>query len=364
LRRRKDLVPGQSLLVGEVTRDLPDIPPELSRYTCRTNMLSLAAFRQIEGAVTEAVARVGARRAGVVMGSSTSGIASAEAAVATWLERGELPPSFDYACLEFGGVASFLAAYAGITGPAFTLSTACSSGARALESARSLLDLGVCDVVLAGGADSLCALTAAGFVSLQAVSDDPSNPFSLHRSGLTLGEGAAVFLLTREPGPIVLLGTGSSGEGYHMSAPEPDGTGAEAAMRAALLDAQIEPRAVTYVNLHGTGTPLNDAMEARAVHRVLGDLVPCSSSKPLVGHTLGASGAIEAGICWLMLDRRAHEGQLRMPPHPWDGVPDPTIPRLHLVDSGNPIMPSSPVVLLSNSFGFGGNNCTVILGER
>ncbi len=362
LARRDDLIPGQSLLVGEVREPLPEIPIHLSRYACRNNALSLAAFEQIEAAVREVMADVGPRRIGVVIGSSTSGIAAAEQAVAERLRSGALPASFDYAQLEFGGVAEFLAAYAGIQGPAYTLSTACSSGARALESARSLLALGVCDAVIAGGADSLCRLTANGFTALQAVSESPSNPFSLNRKGLTLGEGAALFLLTKQTGGVQLLGAGSSSEGYHMSAPEPEGTGAEAAMRAALADAGLAAEAIVYVNLHGTGTPLNDAMEAKAVSRVFGCDVVCSSTKPLVGHTLGASGAIEAAFCWLMLARRAGR-ELPLPPHRWDGIPDPALPRLRLAAVGEHLAPDGLAILLSNSFGFGGNNCALVLGE-
>jgi 3-oxoacyl-[acyl-carrier-protein] synthase-1 len=205
-------------------------------------------------------------------------------------------------------------------------------------------------------------LTAAGFAALQALADGPSNPFSRNRSGLTLGEGAAVFLVTRRRGGIQLLGAGSSSDGHHMSAPEPGGRGAEAAMRAALADAAIAPRDIAYVNLHGTGTPLNDAMEAAVVARLFDRPVPCSSTKPLIGHTLGASGAIEAGICWLMLHERTG-GELRPPPHCWDEVPDPDLAPLDLVRRGARLAPAARAIALSNSFGFGGNNCALILGE-
>jgi 3-oxoacyl-[acyl-carrier-protein] synthase-1 len=361
LVRRDDLIPGRAMLVGEVAGPLPDLPVHLRRYACRNNALALAAFRQIEAEVAEIVAEVGSRRVGVVMGSSTSGIAAAEAAIAEHLRSGALPGAFDYSQLEFGGLTELIAAYAGIDGPAYTLSTACSSGARALESARSLLALDICDAVVAGGADSLCRLTAGGFTALQAVSGAPSNPFSVNREGLTLGEGAAVFLLVKREAGVQLLGAGSSSEAYHMSAPEPAGRGAEAAMRAALADAGVAAEDVAYVNLHGTGTPLNDAMEAKAVHRVFGG-VPCSSTKPLVGHALGASGAIEAGFCWLMLTHGAG-AELRPPPHRWDGRADPGLPALDLVDVDRRLVRRAPAVALSNSFGFGGNNCALVLGE-
>jgi 3-oxoacyl-[acyl-carrier-protein] synthase-1 len=363
LRCRGDLIPGRSLLVADVSEPLPLCPPALSRYACRNNALSLAAFQQIAPTVHRTIAEVGPERVAVVMGSSTSGIAAAEIAVASCLRTGLFPDAFDYVQTELGGVAEFLAAYAGIRGPSYTISTACSSGARAIESARALLELGACDAVVAGGTDSLCGLTAAGFSVLQAVSEAPSNPFSLNRSGLNLGEGSAVFLLTRDPGGVQLLGAGASSDAYHMSAPDPEGTGAGLAMARALSQADVAAEDVSYVNLHGTGTALNDAMEARVVNRLLGERVFCSSTKPLTGHTLGASGAIELGICWLVLTRRA-AAALDLPPHCWDGVRDPALPNLRLVEPGTQVRASGRVIALSNSFGFGGNNSTLVVGQR
>jgi 3-oxoacyl-[acyl-carrier-protein] synthase I len=363
LRYRGDLIPGRSLLVAEVAEDLPSCPPTLSRYACRNNALSLAAFEQIEPAVRRVMAEVGPERVAIVMGSSTSGIAAAETAMAMHLHTGLLPEAFHLVQTEFGGVAEFLARYAGIKGPSYTISTACSSGARAIESGRALLELGVCDAVVAGGTDSLCGLTAAGFSALQAVSEAPSNPFSRNRSGLNLGEGSAVFVLTRDPGGVQLLGAGVSSDAYHMSAPDPAGTGAGLAMARALTEAGVAPEDVCYVNVHGTGTVLNDAMEARVVSRLLGDRVFCSSTKPLVGHTLGASGAIELGICWLLLTRRSAD-TLELPPHCWDGLHDPALPNLRLVQPGTRIKAPEQIVVLSNSFGFGGNNSTLVVGQR
>jgi 3-oxoacyl-[acyl-carrier-protein] synthase-1 len=359
---RTDLVPERRLLVGAVRTRLPPIPEGLQRYACRNNALALAAVRQIEPALQDVVRRAGRSRIGVVFGTSTSGVADAEDAIRHQLATTELTPSFDYAQLEFGGVAGFIADYLGAGGPAYTLSTACSSGARALASARSLLALGVCDAVVTGAADSLCRLTTNGFSALQAVADDVCNPCSVRRTGLTLGEGAVAFLVTAEPGGIQLVGVGESCEGHHMSAPDPDGRGAESAMRHALADAGVEPAAVAYLNLHGTGTPLNDAMECAAVARVLGTGVPCSSTKALVGHTLGAAGAMEAGFCWLML-RAAAGRDLALPPHVWDGARDPALPPLRFATRGEHATGSRAPLVMSNSFGFGGNNCTLVLGR-
>ncbi len=359
---RDDLVAGLSLHVGSVDAALPAVPERLAAYDCRNNALALAALEQIEAPARRAVDACGAARVGVVMGTSTSGVSDAERAIAHQLRDGGLDPRFDYAQLEFGGLASFVADWLGATGPTYTLSTACSSGARALASARSLLALGLCDAVVAGAADTLCGLTAAGFSALQAICDGVTNPCSRNRSGLTLGEGAAVFLVEPEPGGVQLAGVGESSEAHHMSAPEPNGAGAEAAMRGALADAALEPGAIAYLNLHGTGTPLNDGMECRAVERVFGRELPVSSTKPLVGHTLGAAGAMEAAFCWLVLDG-AEGDALPLPPHWWDGERDPEIPPLRLVGKGETALVHGAPHVMSNSFGFGGNNCTLVLSR-
>lgn len=359
---REDLVPGRRLTVGAVEGPLPEIPAALSAFASRNNAMALEALRQIEGPVRDAVARCGARRVGVVMGTSTSGVSDAEAAIRHQEERGGLAPAFDYAQLEFGGIASFAAAALGLEGPAYTLSTACSSGARALASARSLLALGICDAVVAGAADTLCGLTTNGFSALQAICDGVTNPCSANRAGLTLGEGAAAFLVLPSAEGVQLLGVGESSEAHHMSAPDPSGGGAETAMRAALADAALETGEVAYLNLHGTGTPLNDRMECLAVDRVFGSELPASSTKPLVGHLLGAAGVMEAAFCWLVLDRGAG-GTLSLPPHVWDGEHDPELPRVRLVEKGETALVRGPARVMTNSFGFGGNNCTLVLGS-
>ncbi|TMA35138.1 MAG: beta-ketoacyl-ACP synthase [Deltaproteobacteria bacterium] len=359
---RADLVPDRVLRVGAVHDPLPRIPARLAAFDCRNNAMALAALAQIEEPIARALREHGAERVGVVMGTSTSGVADAEGAIRHELSEGGLTPTFDYAQLEFGGLASFAADYLGVRGPAYSLSTACSSGARALASARSLLRLGVCDAVIAGAADSLCGLTANGFTALSAVCDGVTNPCSKNRAGLTLGEGAAVFLVEPGPGGVQLYGVGESSEAHHMSAPDPSGAGAEVSMRGALEDAGLGPDAIAYLNLHGTGTPLNDKMECLAVERVFGRALPVSSTKPLVGHTLGAAGAIEAAFCWLVLDR-AQSGALALPPHWWDGEGDAELPALHLVQKGETAHPRSAPRVMTNSFGFGGNNCTLVLGR-
>jgi 3-oxoacyl-[acyl-carrier-protein] synthase-1 len=360
--QREDLVPGRSLLVASVRRALPRIPPSLARYDCRNNALTLAALEPIEQALRDAVRSAGSGRVGVVMGTSTSGAADTERALAARHASGHLPAWFHYEQLEFGGVAGFVADLLGARGPAYAISTACSSGARALASARSLLRLGLCDAVIAGATDTLCGLTTNGFASLHALSDAPPNPFSANRKGLVLGEGSAVFLLTPEPGGIQLSGVGESCDAHHMSAPDADGAGAEQAMRGALEDAGIAPAEVAYANLHGTGTPQNDAMESLAVARLLGLETPVSSTKALVGHTLGAAGAVEAAFCWMLLERAAGNAFLPLP-HVFDGVRDPALPALRFVEKAEPIAFRGAAHVLTNSFGFGGNNCSLVLSR-
>jgi 3-oxoacyl-[acyl-carrier-protein] synthase-1 len=204
-------------------------------------------------------------------------------------------------------------------------------------------------------------MTLNGFDSLQALARDHCNPFSRNRDGINIGEGAAVFLMSRECSPVALLGAGESSDAYHVSAPDPDGAGAARAMRRALEHAELAPEAVGYINLHGTATPLNDAMEGRAVAEVFGGHTPCSSTKSMTGHMLGAAGAAEAAFLWLMLEPQYATGLI--PPHLWDGAADPAIPSLNLAPAGYSIGLPERCAALSNSFAFGGSNAAVILGR-
>jgi 3-oxoacyl-[acyl-carrier-protein] synthase-1 len=208
-----------------------------------------------------------------------------------------------------------------------------------------------------GGVDSICLTTLEGFGSLQSLSRGRTAPFRKGRDGLIIGEGAAFFLMERgEAGPVLLEGVGESADAHHMNAPHPDGEGAEAALRAALADAGLAPDSVGYVNLHGTGTPLNDSMEAKAMFRVFPSGVPCSSTKPFTGHCLGAAGAVEAGICWIGLS-----GGRFVPPHAAAGEPDPDIPAVDLVEDPRRRVDRGHWV--SSSFAFGGSNCCLVLGR-
>ncbi|AIR89062.1 beta-ketoacyl-[acyl-carrier-protein] synthase family protein [Pseudomonas cremoricolorata] len=351
------------LPVGAVSGELPAVP--LPEQHSRNNQLLYCAALQIEPAIRDAIARFGAARVAVVLGTSTSGIAEASAGIAHYLHTQQFPDDYHYAQQELSAPASFVADWLQLSGPAYVISTACTSSARALLSARRLLDLGLCDAVLCGGVDSLCGLTLNGFSALEAVSAERCKPFSANRDGINIGEGAALFLMTREAnrdGPgIALLGAGASSDAHHISAPDPQGTGARLAMDKALRSAGLRPHDIDYLNLHGTATLHNDAMESLAVHGLFGAELACSSSKPMTGHTLGAAGALEAAFCWLALS--PHNAERLLPPHLWDGQGDPALPPLALVDGTQRLPASGPRYLMSNSFAFGGNNVSLILGD-
>ena len=353
-------LPDRPARVGRVRAELPDIPAALSEYACRGNRLLLAAFFQIRREVEDAVARFGQDRIGVVLGTSTSGIAEGEAALAVHRRTRELPSNFRYAQQELGTPALFLARHCGATGPAYCVSTACTSSAKAFVSARGLLRAGLCDAVVVGGVDSLCKLTVNGFAALESLASSVCNPMSRNRSGINIGEGAALFLMSRAQGdgtPVVLLGAGESSDAYHISAPQPEGVGAEAAMRSALADAGLAAGDVDYLNMHATATPKNDEMESRAISRVFPHGIAASGTKPLTGHLLGTAGATELAFCWLAL--RAG----RLPPHVWDGEADPALPRLALAEKNRRFGRESGRVCMSNSFAFGGNNACLLIGD-
>lgn len=354
-------IPGREALVGRVQGDLPALPRAFWRDDSRNSRLLLAALDEIREDVEEAIAHHGRDRIGIVLGTSTSGIEAGERAIAYRRAHGTLPPEFDYQQQEIGRLAPFLAEFLGVRGPAITVSSSCTSSGKALVTARDMMQLGLCDAVIVGGADSLCRLTLNGFSALEALSSDRCNPMSRNRKGINIGEGSALLLLTWSASAIRFLGAGESSDAHHISSPDPAGLGAEAAMRAALAQSGLTPgRFEGYLNLHATATPKNDEMESLAVARVFPDGIPCSGTKPLTGHMLGAAAATELAFCWLVLHPDWNpQGQL--PPHRWDGVLDPALPRLNLVEEGR--VPKNPSVCLSNSYAFGGNNLCLAIGR-
>ncbi|KPU55459.1 hypothetical protein AN403_2269 [Pseudomonas fluorescens] len=364
MREQAGWVPQRTLPVGAVMGKLATLPADMSHHHSRNNQLLLEATLQIRPDIDSAIQTYGRDRIGVVLGTSTSGIDEASQGLAHYLREKQFPAEYDYQQQELGAPANFLAEWLQLSGPAYVISTACTSSARALMSAQRLLDLGICDAVLCGGVDTLCKLTLNGFSALEAVSEQRCNPFSVNRNGINIGEAAVLFLMTRRAGdsqPIALLGSGASSDAHHISAPEPTGRGALQAMRKALGRANLQAEQIAYLNLHGTATPHNDAMESQAVATLFPAGVPCSSSKPMTGHTLGAAGALEAAFCWLSLsaDNREHA----LPPHVWDGQPDPELPPLHWVTPATRLTSIAPRYLMSNSFAFGGNNVSLIIGD-
>ncbi|WP_176493497.1 beta-ketoacyl-ACP synthase [Cobetia sp. 5-25-4-2] len=371
LRVSDDFSPGTPLSLGRVTARLVDDSDWPAPLSSRNNRLLATALEQLTPEL-EALKRQGIapERIGVVLGTSTSGIGETEAAmdaqraaVAQGTPSADSwPASFEYRRQELGAPAECVAWLSGARGPVYTLSTACTSSAKALASARRLLASGQCDAVIAGGADSLCHMTVKGFMSLEAVSRQQSQPLGAARDGINLGEAAVLFVVTPEHGGVQLTGVGESSDAHHISAPCPDGSGAEAAMRGALASAGRAPGEIDYINLHGTATPLNDAMESLAISRLFGpdgdeaaSRPPAvSSTKALTGHTLGACGALEAAFCWLTLEHG------RLPPHatPREAL-DPSLPALNIVYRDRPETP--PLRVMSNAFAFGGNNISLIL---
>lgn len=352
--------PGRPLPLGRVDAALPSVDHLPLPMRSRNNALALAALAQIRPAVDAAIARYGADRVGVIVGTSTSGVGATEHAIATHQASGELPPQFHYGQQEMGSPAALLAHELQVLGPAYVHSSACSSSAKALASAARLIRMGLVDAVVSGGVDTLCGFTVAGFSALESVSAEQCNPLGATRKGINLGEGAALFLMTREPAAVALCGWGESSDGHHMSAPDPAGGGARIAMNEALRRAGIEANEIDYINLHGTATVQNDAMESRAVNELFGPNVAVSSTKPFTGHTLGAAGAVEAAFCWLAMQDDNDEGVL--PPHLWSGEQDPALPVLNVAQPGARL--GRPIrYALSNSFAFGGSNAALVFGR-
>lgn len=359
MRWRHDLLPeNNAVVVGEVDGPLPDYTAWPHKYRTRNNQLAALAFSQIATEVAQLKQCYGSERIAVIVGTSTSGIAEGEHALALQMKQQHFPSDYHYHMQELAAPAEFISWLAAVSGPSYTISTACSSSARALISAKTLLQAGLVDAVIVGGVDSLCQLTLRGFSALEAVSGGFCQPFSANRDGINIGEGAALFTLQNSSRGIALLGAGASSDAYHMSAPQPAGLGAISAITKACQQAGITAAQLSYINLHGTATALNDSMESTAIHTLGLTQVPASSSKAMTGHTLGAAGAIEAALCWLMLSD--YNPQHYLIPHCWDGIADPQLAQLNLVSPGQ-CQPAQ--YCLSSSFAFGGNNVAVILGR-
>jgi 3-oxoacyl-[acyl-carrier-protein] synthase-1 len=337
-------------------------PAALARFDSRQARLAEQALTSdgLFEAVQAARERHGPRRVGLFIGTSTAGILETERAYRRRAAHGgALPPELDYAgthnCF---GLIDYLRRRLALEGPAAAVSGACAASAKAFASAQRLIEARVIDAALVGGVDSLCFTTLRGFSSLQLCAPQPCRPFDRERNGISVAEAAAFALLERAPASldadaVLVLGIGESSDAYHMSAPHPQGNGAEHAMRAALLSAALPPEAIDYINLHGTGTVSNDSAEGQAVVRLFGSQVPCSSTKGATGHTLGAAGALEAVICALCLQSGLMPGGVHT------REIDASIPLHYLMRS----RAGSLRRVISNAFGFGGMNCSIVLGR-
>jgi 3-oxoacyl-[acyl-carrier-protein] synthase-1 len=348
--------------IGEVPGvDAQRLPAELQLYDCRNNRLAELALRQdgFLDAVDAAAARWSRRRIGVFIGTSTAGIMQTELAYrARDPVSGALPADFEYGTTHNSfSVADYVRRRCRLEGPAMAVSSACASSAKVFGTARRMIEAGLIDAALVGGTDSLCLTTLYGFHSLQLSSPAPCRPFDVARDGISIGEAAAFALLERTSArvggnSILLYGVGESSDAYHMSAPHPEGLGAKRAMQAALNAASLEPGDIDYINLHGTGTPSNDRSESQAVTSIFGPTTPCSSTKGATGHTLGAAGALEAVISALAIRNGMMPGGVQTTRI------DPTLTAHYIKENRH-----APVRrVLSNSFGFGGTNCSLIFG--
>ena len=349
--------------IGEVAGvDNIKLPSALARHDCRNNRLALLGLETdgFADAVRAAVSRYGKQRIGIILGTSTSGILQMELAYRRRdATTGALPDDFIYETTHNAySVAGFAREFFAVEGPAVVVSTACSSSAKVFAAAARMMACGLIDAAVVGGVDSLCLTTLYGFGSLELTSPVPCRPYDAQRRGISIGEGAAFALLERAPesldaDAILLLGAGESSDAYHMSSPHPEGLGARLAMERALADAGLQTADIDYINLHGTATPANDAAEGKAVAALFANTVPCSSTKGATGHTLGAAGAVEVAACALAMRHGFLPGSANTE------MLDPAIDLDYLLTTRSGRVRRT----LTNSFGFGGSNCSLVLGS-
>ena len=355
------IIKGDKFYFGKLKKDFEPINNERYDLRCNRVLKYLVDKLDLSGFEKDEI--------GIVIGTTNSGV-----------EEFETSETKHHA--ELGNPAEFLKWYLGTTNYAACVSTACTSGVKAFSTARKLLENGVCKAVIAGGVDTLASMPSYGFHALEVLSHEKTNPFSKNRNGISLGEGGALFVVTKaakqlgsevsllgwkaqpttvqllsRPAAILLLGIGETSDAYHAATPDPDGVQTVKAIQNALDDANLKPEDIDYINLHGTGTISNDLMEANAIHKVFGDKVPASSTKPLTGHCLGAAASIEAFICYQIL-----KGERDLPIHKFDSEYDETLPKINLVTENTP--QKDVKVCMSTSFGFGGTNAVVILASN
>lgn len=364
LRPARLIQPGFSTCTGEVEMVLPDIRGPLQSYGSRNARIALAALdsegRAFRQAVAAAIARYGADRVGIIIGTSTSGIYETELAYQDYAATGEMPDSFDFKHRHaWVATADFIKKELGLGGPCHAISTACSSSGKAIAAGQRMIETGICDAVLVGGVDSICHMTLFGFRSLELTSETPCRPLDRDRDGISIGEGAALLLLERDrvdASDPLLLGYGESSDAHHMTAPHPEGIGASQAMRTAMSMAGLHADDIGYVNLHATGTRLNDQSEMRAMADTFGPATACSGTKGITGHTLGAAGAVEAVLSLLALNHGFMPGTCGI-----RHVDKQFAANRVLTET---VQEPELAYVMSNNFGFGGNNISLIFGRE
>jgi 3-oxoacyl-[acyl-carrier-protein] synthase-1 len=342
--------------------DALPVAGDLADFDCRNNRLAQLSLQQDDfvSSVERAKAKYGADRIAVILGTSTSGIQETELA---YLHRDKetdvLPADFKFSTTHnLFATSDFVRQYLGLTGHASMISTACSSAAKAFASAWRMMKVGLCDAAVVGGADSLALNTLYGFSSLELVAITPCRPCSPDRSGISIGEAAGFALLewpenSGSDNNLFLKGYGESSDAYHMSTPRPDGSGAALAMAAAIKRAAINPGEIDYINMHGTASDVNDSMEDKAITRIVGTSTPSSATKGWTGHTLGTAGMVEAAISLLAMEHGLIPGTQNTQ------TIDPSFTSNILLDNRQAELRN----VLSNSFGFGGSNCSLLFGK-
>lgn len=352
------IIKGGKFYFGKLEKDFEPIDDERYDLRCNRVLKYLVDKLDLSGFEKDEI--------GIVIGTTNSGIQ-------------EFEDSENKHYAELGNPAEFLKWYLGTKNYAASVSTACTSGTKAFSTAVKLLQNDVCKVVIAGGIDTLAAMPSYGFHALEVLSHEKSNPFSKNRDGISLGEGGALFVLTKDVKMqkcldvkpitnvdricksdneiVALLGIGETSDAYHSATPDPEGVQAVRAIQLALDDAGLKAEDIDYINLHGTGTVSNDLMEANAIYKVFGDNVPASSTKPFTGHCLGAAASIEAFICYQIL-----KGERNLPIHKYDNEYDENLPKINLVNSNTENKKIN--TCMSTSFGFGGTNAVVIMGNK
>lgn len=338
---------------GAIPGDFEPLPRNLGEWDSRALRIVYHLLRSMEPTWRAMMTRWQPERVAILMGTSTAGIDNTENAFEHLVQNDALPQNYDlWKHHAYGAVLDLIRQVTGAQGPAWVVSTACTSSAKTFASAARLMESGMIDAAFVGGVDTLCSMTLQGFHSLSALSEQPTRPFSKERQGINIGEGGALMLLEREGDATAYLsGVGESSDAYHIAAPHPEGQGARLAMQRALQSANLQAEDIDFINAHGTGTELNDAMESQAIRELFPTPPPVFSTKGWTGHTLGGAGATEIALCLLALEHQMLPASLGA---------DPVDPAL-AIDVLSAPRSGTFRRALSNSFAFGGNNISVIL---